>query len=142
MVPVSERVQVQTEDGEELTLRSRLEANIAQRLSEMRVAFGYESERLTYIVKHVYLPDFQIKSADGHTIHIEAKGFFSSEDRSKTLAILEQHPGIDLRFVFERATTKLNRGSKTSYGDWCDRHRLPWADGGEVPDSWLVELLG
>ena len=58
------------------------------------------------------------------------------EDRKKHLLIKEQHPELDIRIVFQSARTKIRKGSKTSYGDFCDKHGIPWAEK-YIPESWL-----
>ena len=54
-------------------------------------------------------------------IIIEAKGQFVSSDRSKHKLIKEQHPDLDIRFVFSNSRTRIGKKSKTTYAMWCDR---------------------
>ena len=58
-------------------------------------------------------------------------------DKSKTL--LQQHPDLDIRMLFQRASNKLSKKSKTSYADWCDKHGVVWAEGDTIPAAWLAE---
>lgn len=68
---------------------------------------------------------------------METKGRFVAADRSKHLAVKEQHPEHDIRFVFERNNT-LNKKSKTTYSMWCDKHGFKWAIK-RIPEEWLRE---
>lgn len=72
-------------------------------------------------------------------IIVEAKGYFQSKDRTKHKALREQYPDLDLRFLFEKAKTKLNKLRPTTYGDWCTKHGFKFADGDSIPQAWLDE---
>ena len=80
-----------------------------------------------------YIPDFII----GDLI-VECKGRFTSEDRRKMRLVKEQHPDLDIRFVFSRSSSKINKGSKTTYADWCHKYGFPFADK-LIPEIWLGE---
>ena len=67
---------------------------------------------------------------------METKGRWVLEDRKKHLLIKKQHPELDIRIVFQSARTKIRKGSKTTYGDFCDKHGIPWAEK-NIPESWL-----
>ena len=69
---------------------------------------------------------------------IESKGLFDNEDRRKHIAIREQHPELDIRFVFSNAQAKLYKGSKTRYSGWCEKHGFKWAHR-VIPLEWLTE---
>ena len=60
------------------------------------------------------------------------------EDRRKHLEIKKQKPYLDIRFVFSNSKSKINKGSKTSCAEWCERHGFLYADT-FVPDDWLNE---
>jgi hypothetical protein len=115
--------------------RSSLEQKIAADLTSRGISFEYESLRVPYMGKpKKYLIDFQLPNG----IIVEAKGWFTSEDRTKSLLVREQNPGIDLRFVFQRASSRLRKGSSTTYAEWCEKHGFLWAEG-TVPQRWLSE---
>lgn len=128
--PPYKRQRFNVEEGR----RSGLENEIASQLEAAGVPYEYEKERLSYTKKHVYIPDFIL--ANG--IIIEGKGRFTSADRSKMLAVKAEHPERDIRFVFSRSSTKIRKGSKTSYADWCEKSGFPFADK-IIPLSWLKE---
>jgi hypothetical protein len=101
---------------------------------------AYESDKIQYTISCTYNPDFTYIKKDGSKLFIELKGLFKASDRRKTLAILDQHRGIDLRFLFQRAANKITKGSKTTYGMWCDKHNIKWAEGLQLPANWLNEI--
>ena len=55
---------------------------------------------------------------------IESKGRFTTADRKKHLKIKHQYPDIDIRFVFSSSRAKLYKGSKSTYADWCNKHKF------------------
>ena len=118
--------------------RSDYELTVAKFLAEQGVKYEYESQKLTYQPKpKVYTPDFYLPEQD---IYIEAKGFFSPADRQKMLLVIKQNVFFDIRMLFLRASNKLNRSSQTTYGKWCDKHGILWADG-TIPLEWLEKKV-
>lgn len=114
--------------------RSDYELSVAKYLAEQGIKFEYESQKLSYQPKlKTYTPDFYLPEQD---IYVEAKGFFSPADRQKMLLVIKQNMFCDIRMLFLRASNKLNRSSKTTYGSWCDKHGILWADG-TIPPEWL-----
>ena len=71
-------------------------------------------------------------------IIIETKGVFDVDDRKKHLLIQKQYPKLDIRFVFSSSKTRIYKGSKTTYADWCDKYGFKFADKW-IPDKWLRE---
>lgn len=117
--------------------KSSLEELIALRLESQGVPVLYETEAISYevpAVKHKYTPDFLLPNG----IRIEAKGYFTAEDRRKMLQVKASNPFLDIRFIFGRATNKLNKLSPTTYAKWADDHGFPWAEK-VIPDAWLEE---
>lgn len=117
--------------------RSGLEEEIVKELETAGIEYSYEKHYVDYTLpatKHRYLPDFVL----GNGIIIEAKGVFDVEDRKKHLAIKEQHPDLDIRFVFSNAGTKISKSSKTTYAMWCEKNGFKYATK-LIPDSWLRE---
>ena len=121
--------------------RSGLEHSFAKDLDEKNVEYGYESEVITYVKpesNHRYTLDFIVKTKSGKTIIIETKGRFVSSDRVKHLLIKRQYPDLDIRFVFGKVKQRLSKRSKTTYGEWCERHGFKYAET-IMPDEWLKE---
>ena len=117
--------------------RSGLEKEIATSLNKKKVKYSYEKEKIRYtkpVSYHTYLPDFVLSNG----IILEAKGRFTASDRKKHLLIKEQHPHLDIRFVFSNSKNKISKISKTTYADWCDKHGFKYSDV-KVPDSWIKE---
>ena len=118
--------------------RSGLEDKIAERLVALEVPFEYEKLVIGYTQpekKRTYTPDFLLLK---NGIIIESKGRFMTADRQKHLMVKEQHPELDIRFVFSNSKSKLSKISQTTYGDWCNKHGFKYADK-DIPTSWLNE---
>jgi hypothetical protein len=81
-----------------------------------------------------YTPDFVLDNG----IIIETKGIFDSEDRRKHIAVREQHPELDIRFVFSNANAKLYKGAKSTYAVWCKKNDFKYAHR-VIPEEWLAE---
>jgi hypothetical protein len=116
--------------------RSGLEETISQQLTKLSVPVLYETEKVKYEVNEVrtYTPDFKLPNG----IIIESKGRFVAADRKKHLLIQKQHLFLDIRFVFSNSRAKIAKGSKTTYGDWCDKHGFLYADK-LIPEEWIRE---
>lgn len=80
-----------------------------------------------------YYPDLVLPNG----VCIEAKGMFDAEDRIKLLTVRAQNPDADIRIVFQRPASPLYKGSKSTYGDWADKHGFPYCKGPSVPLEWL-----
>ena len=119
--------------------RSGLEKRIQEQLNGLSVEYEYEKLKIEYEVHEVrkYTPDFVILS---NGIIVESKGRFVVADRKKHLLIQKQRPDLDIRFVFSNSKAKINKGSKTTYGDWCDKHGFLYADK-LIPEEWLYEKI-
>lgn len=117
--------------------RSGLESKVSDQLKGLGIPFEYEELKIKYSVNEVrtYTPDFVILS---NGIIVETKGRFVAADRKKHLLIQMQEPFLDIRFVFSNSKAKINKGSPTSYADWCDKHGFMWADK-LIPEEWLHE---
>lgn len=118
--------------------RSKFERRAAERLKKLGIPFRYEQKRdfIDYEVPArlaIYKPDFVIP---GGPI-LETKGRLTVADRKKHLLLKEQFPELDLRFVFQRGSNPIRKGSKTSYLDWCERHGIPAIDFRDLDEEWL-----
>lgn len=115
--------------------RSKSEEKFAAHLETLGVPFSYEERVIKYRQKDAgYKVDFELPE---HGFILEYKGYFSSEDRAKHLLIKEQHPDLDIRFVFDRASNPLSKKSKTTYADWCTKHGFQYAEK-IIPPSWIT----
>ncbi len=116
--------------------RSGLEEVINKSLTAKSIDGEYEKHTIKYTIpasNHIYTPDFKLPNG----IFIETKGRFVMEDRKKHLLIKEQHPELDVRFVFQNSKNKIRKGSKTTYADWCVKYGFLYADKC-IPDNWLL----
>jgi len=103
----------------------------------MGVPFSYESHVIRYVkpvTKHRYTPDFFL----ANYIVIESKGRFLPEDRKKHLLVKEQHPDLDIRFVFSNANSRINKTSTTTYAMWCEKNGFLYANK-MIPQAWIDE---
>lgn len=117
--------------------KSGLEDTVSHQIASKGLEVMYEIEKIPYTIpssKHTYTPDFTLPNG----IIIETKGRFLPEDRKKQLLIKAQHPNRDIRFVFSSSKTKITKGSKTSYADWCIKNGFLFADR-LIPNEWFNE---
>jgi hypothetical protein len=116
--------------------RSGLEHNLSIYLDEHKVKYDYENIKIEWedLAYRTYTPDFVLYNG----IIIETKGRFMAADRRKHIAIKKQHPKLDIRFVFTNSKSKLSKGAKSSYADWCIRHGFRYYDR-IIPEDWLKE---
>lgn len=114
--------------------RSKSEERFAGHLNDLGVAYEYEpkDKKVRYVVEASYLPDFIL---DGQAYILEVKGYLPSEDRSKYVWIKKSNPDIDIRFVFDRASTPITKNSKTTYAMWADKHGFKWCEK-IIPPNW------
>lgn len=116
--------------------KSGLEENISNQIASKGIEVKYESEKVAYIIpasEHTYNPDFKLPNG----IIIETKGRFVIADRKKHLLVKQQHPELDIRFVFTNSKNKINKKSKTTYADWCEKNGFKYADK-EIPEEWFL----
>ena len=136
---------------ERASYKSGLENTVGTSLEGQEIQFEYEPKwgRIKYTKPaetRSYTPDFYITTRSGKQIIVETKGLWDAEDRKKHRLIKEQHPDLDIRFVFTRSKAKISKKSKTTYADICEgKGRGPfkglvwkYADK-EIPDEWLNE---
>tara|TARA_B100000795_G_scaffold138067_1_gene103127 strand:- start:12412 stop:12825 length:414 start_codon:yes stop_codon:yes gene_type:complete len=116
--------------------RSGLEKRVADELTSQGILFSYEEQKIEYTRparQSKYTPDFVIG-----TMIIETKGRFQTDDRAKHLLIKDQHPHLDIRFVFSNPKQRISKTSKTTYAMWCLKHDFKFAKG-SIPIEWLSE---
>ncbi len=114
--------------------RSGLEEAVGKNLTLRGVGFSFEQRKVPYKTPpkdHVYTPDFELPNG----VIIETKGYFTSEDRAKMRLVKEQHPELDIRMLFGNSRNRINKKSKTTYADWCQKYGYQWADK-VVPEEW------
>lgn len=117
--------------------RSGFEHEVAEWLNQRDIDGRYEQIVLQYeqpAKQRKYTADFVLPNG----IIIETKGRFTVEDRQKHLHIRESNPGMEIRFVFQNPNTRLYKGAKSTYADWCNKKGFKYAKK-EIPEEWLNE---
>ena len=116
--------------------RSGLEDTVATTLKGNNTSFIYEKLKFEWedLAYRTYTPDFVLFNG----IIIETKGRFIASDRRKHIEIKRQHPKIDIRFIFTNSKTKLRKGAKSNYAEWCIKHGFRYSDL-TIPEDWLKE---
>jgi hypothetical protein len=116
--------------------RSGLEHKISMALDTIKYKYNYESIKIEWedLAYRTYTPDFILNNG----IIIETKGRFLTADRRKHLCIKKQHPKLDIRFVFTNSRSKLSKGAKSTYAEWCIKHGFRYYDR-IIPEDWLKE---
>lgn len=119
-----------------LGFRSGLEKTICEKLTNDNVEFAYEKTKIEWedLAYRTYTPDVILLNG----IIVEIKGMFTAADRRKHLKIKQQHPELEIRFVFENSRRKLRKGAKSSYADWCIKYGFRYHDK-EIPEDWVRE---
>lgn len=118
--------------------RSGLESGVQRQLESSGIPVIYEQFFVPWKLEKncKYTPDFFLPNG----IVIETKGRFVTADRQKHLYIRDQHPDLDIRFVFSRSASKISKTSKTTYAKWCDTKGFLFADA-VIPQRWLDEPM-
>ena len=116
--------------------RSGLEHVTAEYLKAANITFKYENIKIEWedLAYRTYTPDFVLHNG----IIVETKGIFNTADRRKHIYIKKQHPSLDIRFVFTNSNSKIRKGAKSSYGDWCYKNGFQYATKIN-PEPWLKE---
>ena len=117
--------------------RSGLEEKVAAALLSAGVVVRYEEEVIYFTPpakQRRYTPDFILPSG----IIVETKGRFVTADRQKHRKIQEEHPDLEIRFVFSNPKAKISKTSNTTYAAWCDRFGFQYSRL-LIPNSWLQE---
>jgi len=120
--------------------RSGLEETISRQIADAGLPVSYEEDKIEYVWPErtsKYTPDFKLPKQGGF-FFVETKGRWTVDDRQKHLLIKEQHPDLDIRFVFSNQNAPLYKGSPNRYCDWCDKHGFVYANK-TIPPEWLQE---
>lgn len=123
--------------------RSKLELRFEDLLKELKVEYDYEVTKIAYVVpesKHTYTVDWTIKNGP----LLETKGYLSDhQERNKYVLIKQQHPDIDLRFVFDNPN-KLCGGTKYTHARWAEKNGFLYCSVKDVDTikQWTEEVNG
>lgn len=119
--------------GKQPVYKSKLEVAIASDLERLGIKAVYEPSKLNYTIEATYTPDW-ITYPKG--IILEGKGVLDYDTRRKMLAVKKRHPQHDIRFIFQKASNKIGKGSRTTYGEWADKNGFKWCEL-PIPKDWL-----
>jgi hypothetical protein len=103
----------------------------------------YETLKIPYVLHHDYVPDFRVQTGSGDVLFIETKGngrAWTPQVRKKMLAVKEQHPEYDIRFLFYsdgEFGTKRKDGTRVKQSEWSEKHGFPYAIK-NIPESWYL----
>lgn len=143
MKPKKKYVGLKTSSGK--TTKNPFETLTWQALDDNPlVSATYESVQLPYSTEHKYIPDFMVTRDDGSTFYIETKGngrSWTSTVRKKMLAVRDQHPSCDIRFLFYsdgEFGTRRKDGSRQRQSEWANKHGFPYAIR-DIPKEWLID---
>jgi uncharacterized protein YueI len=122
-------------------LKGTFEQRVISKLEKAGVPYEYEPHSLSYKVERQYIPDLLVNGR----LYVELKGFFRQDSQRKMKAVKSQHPTLDIRFLFQRASSpvhgakKRKDGTKMTCAEWAERYGFEWAEGEEIPTEWLNE---
>ncbi len=126
--------------GKTIKVRSNLEIKLAGILNDLDVPWSYEVTKIPYTIpesKHNYTVDFTVMNG----ILIEGKGYLSDhKERYKYVLLKEQHPDLDLRFVFDNPV-KLCGGTKMTHAKWAEKYGFKYCSikDTEQIKQWICE---
>lgn len=123
--------------------RSGLEEKVAAELTSKNIPYGYESEKLEYIIPakvHKYTPDFILTKKDGSKMYIETKGYWPAIERKKLEHIHNSNLDLDIRILFSNPENRISKNSKTTYGMVAAKLGFLFGNAKYgIPESWLTE---
>ena len=110
---------------------------MASRLVEAGVAHEYEPDAFPYFVPVLGVPDFRLVRTG---VYVEAKGYWTSEDRKRFLYLREalEGLGLEIRLLFQNPKAKIGKGRRypRNFGDWATNNGITWAEGPDIPEEW------
>jgi hypothetical protein len=115
-----------------MALKSGFERSFTTNLKSREIKFKYESTKVPYVLERSYFPDFEIID---HGFFIETKGLLDRDSKAKMIAVKQQHPELDIRFVFMKADRRIP-GTKETHAHWAERNGFKWAEG-IAPEEWF-----
>jgi hypothetical protein len=118
-----------------LGYKSMFEVAIAEKLTALGLPVLYEAVKIPYIVpetKRTYSPDFQLSD----NVYVEAKGKLDRDCRKKMLLLKEQHPDVLFCMVFQNANQRIEKRSRTTYAEWCEKNGIEWSNK-EIKREWI-----
>jgi predicted nuclease of restriction endonuclease-like RecB superfamily len=115
-------------------VRNKFELRINKELRKTKLDYGYETERIPYILAKHYVPDFILETELGK-VYVECKGYLRPEDKTKLAAVKKQHPELDIRIVFYGDRTAREKQQIK----WAIRKGFRYAVHA-IPEEWIHGL--
>lgn len=118
-----------------MKFRSKFEKHVYEAAGRRKLDYEPSDSKILYTQTKRYIPDFVLPNG----IVVEAKGYFTSKDRTKMLNVAKNNKHLDIRLVFQRANNRLTKSPNSlTYWQWAEKHGFPWAEG-EIPEKWWKE---
>ena len=123
--------------------RSKLELKFEEIIKEFDVAYDYEVTKIPYTIpesNHNYTVDWTFING----LLVETKGYLSDhKERYKYVLLKQQHPDLDLRFVFDNPN-KLCGGTKMTHAKWAEKYGFKYCSIKDVDQiqQWVKEANG
>lgn len=118
-----------------MATKSKFEDKVLLDLKTRGLNAKYESLKLKYdLIGLGYTPDLVLPNG----IVVELKGYFRTESRTKMIAVRATNPVLDIRFVFQKLSSKVQGSKKMTCEDWAIKYGFQYAEG-TVPDAWFKE---
>ena len=115
--------------------RSKLEDEVEQALLDRGLSPQYEPDKFEYTLHRKYCPDFKVGD-----VYIEVKGWWPSSERMKFLSVIRNNPELKIFVALQRPNQRLNKQSKTTLAQWCQKQGIKWSPIPIPPDfidQWL-----
>lgn len=131
---------VKDSSGADIAVRSKLEIKLGEMLTDVNVPWQYEVSKINYSIpesKHVYTADFTLPNG----ILLEGKGILADyQERTKYVLLKQQHPDMDLRFVFDDPQKKCG-GMKMTHSEWAIKNSFKFCGIKDISvvQSWAKE---
>jgi hypothetical protein len=113
--------------------RSKFEKRVYENAKGRKLVYEPQSPVINYNTVARYTPDFDL----GNGVFVECKGYFDSRSRAKMARVRKQHPELDIRFLFQRASNRITKSPNSmTYGEWATKHGFVWDEGYTIPEEW------
>lgn len=107
-----------------MTYDSKFEEWIEGKLNIKKNPNNKKGLKLQYQLPHYYVPDFVDEK---NKIIYESKGFFSSSDRTKMIAVRKANPDWRFILIFQKPHNKLTKADKSkTYAEWSEKNGFEW----------------
>jgi hypothetical protein len=118
-------------------MKSMGEVRCAADMDDRKIKYNYEQDKIPYVIKATYNPDFTLYKDDD--MLIEYKGKMTQTVRTKMAAIKKCNPDLRICMVFEKPNNKLSsKPNSMRYWRWAELHGFPWSEH-YVKKEWFTK---